>query len=298
MKSVEKLKSKKLLYSIFGVFGFLMLAGYVLSGMVLYPKINCNPNFHIYCKDPLERGLQFEEVSVLTSDGLELKSWYIPGDSSKKGILLVHGHGGMRNEGLRFSKVLHDSGYNLLLLSLRRNSGSFASMGYHEVKDVQAGVQYLKEVKQLDTIGILGFSMGAATSIMAMESNQEIKAGIFSSGFSSAISVLVESAWRDFSIPRYPLFPIAEFFINLRGNMKIGEVLPLEKIGRISPRPVFIMHCDRDDFVSSIHANILFERAKEPKEIWIPSCDKHEQIWNFYPDESEKKVKNFFEKNL
>ena len=80
MKSVEKLKSKKLLYSIFGVFGFLMLAGYVLSGMVLYPKINCNPNFHIYFKDPLERGLQFEEVSVLTSDGLELKSWYIPGE--------------------------------------------------------------------------------------------------------------------------------------------------------------------------------------------------------------------------
>jgi uncharacterized protein len=288
---------KKLSIFIAILFFLLNLTSYFLSGMVLYPKSKCNINFHVFCKDPSERNLSFETVSLTTIDGIILNAWYIPNDKTTKSILLVHGHGGTKNEGLRFSKVLHDNGYNLLLIDLRRNSGTFASMGFHEVKDVLSGVNFLKE-KKMTKIGIIGFSMGSATSILAMAESKSIDVGVFSSGYSSAIEVLQENAWRDFLIPKYPLFPITKFYINLRGNMNIDKVVPSEKIKTLSPRPIFIMHCKDDDYVGSHHANILFDKAKEPKDLWIPNCNKHEQLWNFQPEEAENRVLNFFQKNL
>jgi uncharacterized protein len=268
------------------------------SSLILYPKINCSKEHHVFCETPKEIGLNFETVSIPTEDGVSLESWYIPSSNSKKGIIFVHGHGGSRNEGLRFAQALNKVGYNLLALNLRRNANQFASMGYHERKDVKAAVDFLINQKNLESIGIFGFSMGAATSILAMEEDNRIKAGIFSSGYASAMDVMSEAAKRDFGIPYYPLIPLVRSLINLRGNMQIETVRPEDKIGNISPRPIYLFHCDKDNYVDVSHIERLFKNAKEPKEKWVPACTKHEQIWNFHKEESEQRATDFFNKNL
>jgi fermentation-respiration switch protein FrsA (DUF1100 family) len=268
------------------------------SSMVLYPNINCTKEHHVYCGTPEEINLIFETVAIQNPEGLTLESWYIPSPGSNKGIIFVHGHGGSKNEGLRFASALHKEGFNLLALSLRRNSGSFASMGFYEPEDVVAAIDYLIKDKKLTSIGLFGFSMGAATSIIAMEKDPRVRASIFSSGYASAMDVLSESAKRDFGIPYYPLIPIVRSVLNLRGNMKIETVIPEKSISQISPRPISIFHCDKDDYVDVSHANRLFAAAKEPKEIWIPTCTKHEQIWNTNKEEAEKRSVDFFKRNL
>ncbi|HMW06726.1 MAG TPA: alpha/beta hydrolase [Leptospiraceae bacterium] len=268
------------------------------SSMVLLPKTNCSKEHHVFCDTPSELNLKYETIKIKNQDGLELESWFIPADNSDKAILLVHGHGGSRNEGLRFAKVLNESGYNLLALSLRRNSGEFATMGFYEVNDVKAAVDFLIQEKKIKTVGIFGFSMGAATSILAMEKDNRIKAGLFSSGYASALNVLSEAANRDFGIPYYPLIPIVREVLNFRAKMKIEDVRPVDKIGNISPRPILIFHCDKDDYVDSSHAEELFKNAKEPKEKWVPACNKHEFIWNTHKEEAELRASNFFKKNL
>lgn len=289
---------KKKLFILTPILLVLFYIPWYFSTLVLYPPINCNSEHHVYCSTPQELNLNFEEVKVQTTDGIILPSWFIPALGSKKGIVLVHGHGGSRNEGLRFAKALHQAGFNLLLLNLRRNAGEFASMGYHEVKDAKAGVQFLINEKNLDSIGILGFSMGAATSIITMEEDPQIKAGLFSSGYASAMDVLSEAAKRDFGIPYYPLIPVVQTYLNIRGDMEIETVRPEDKIGNISPRPVSIFHCDKDDYVDVSHSDRLFSKAKEPKEIWIPVCNRHERIWNTNKEEAEKRSVSFFLKNL
>ncbi len=268
------------------------------SSLVLYPKVNCNTEHHVFCQTPKEINLEFESVSIQTPDGLSLESWYIPSAGSKKGIIFVHGHGGSKNEGLRFAESLHKAGFNLLAISLRRNSGSFASMGFYEPNDVIAGIDYLINEKKLESVGLFGFSMGAATSIITMEKDSRVKAGLFSSGYASAMDVLSESAKRDFGIPYFPLIPVVREVLNLRGSMDIASVLPEKSITNISPRPISIFHCDKDDYVDVSHANRLFAAAKEPKELWIPSCNRHERIWNTNQKESEKRSVEFFRKNL
>lgn len=293
MKGIKKFTISGLIISII----LLIAAAYYFSSLVLYPKVNCKADHHVFCQGPKEVGLDFEEVQFETEDKLNLVSYWIPAKQSKASIILVHGHGGQRNEGIRFAKSLNAAGYNLLLLSLRRNHGGFASMGFHEQKDVSAAIQYLKK-KGYEKIGIFGFSMGAATSIIAMANHPEIQAGLFSSGYGSAIDVLVESANRDFGIPYYPLIPVVKLALNLRGDMDIDTVRPIDKIASISPRPVALFHCTMDDYVDYHHAKDLFAKAGEPKSLWSPECNRHERLWNFNPKEAESRAVGFFQKYL
>ncbi|PJZ45376.1 alpha/beta hydrolase [Leptospira brenneri] len=293
---MQKFKKYSILGLIISII-LLIVVAYYFSSLVLYPKVKCNPDHHVFCQGPSELGLNFEEVEIQTEDKLNLVSYWIPTKQSQAAIILVHGHGGQRNEGLRFAKSLHEAGYNLLLLSLRRNHGGFASMGFHEQKDVTAAINYLKS-KGFQKIGIFGFSMGSATSIIAMADHPEIQAGLFSSGYGSAIDVLVESANRDFGIPYYPLIPVVKLALNLRGEMDIDSVRPIDKIASISPRPIAIFHCTMDDYVDYHHAKDLFAKAGEPKSIWSPECNRHERLWNFAPKEAESRAVGFFQKYL
>lgn len=267
---------------------------YIFSSLVLFPAVVCNKAHHIYCETPAELKLKFEDVKIKTQDNLVLDAWFIPADQSTQGIIFVHGHGGSRAEGLRFAKALHAAGYNLLALNLRRNSGGFASMGYYERDNVIAAVDFMIQEKKIPHVSLFGFSMGAATSILAMEEDKRIESAIFSSGYASAMDVLTESAKRDYGIPYFPLLPLVKAYINFRGSMRIESVVPEAKIGNISPRPVMIMHCSADDYVHVQHSSRLFAHAKEPKLLWVPECIKHERIWNEHRQESEARVVEFF----
>lgn len=272
-----------------------------MSSMVMYPKPNCFQEHHVFCNSPKEIGLNFDDVRFPSKDGIILKAWFIPSQQeSERAIILVHGHGGDRRGGLRYSKALFQANFHQLLLELRGVDweNRFVSMGYHEKKDIKAAVDYLIKSKGIIKIGVFGFSMGASTSILAMEEDERIKAGIFSSGYSHALDQLAESSKRMFGIPRFPLLPISVWLLNFRGNMKLEDVVPEKSIENISPRPVYIFHCDKDNFVYYSHAKRLFSSAKEPKQLYTANCNVHERIWNVNSQKAEKIAIEFFQKYL
>ncbi len=291
-------KARFFLISVAVVALLLLGAGWYFSSLVLYPGVHCRKDHHVYCGTPEELGLKFEDVVIPTADGLPMKSWYVPAQGSQKAIVMVHGHGGMKNEGLRYAKALHAAGYNLLLLDLRRNDGASATMGYLESRDVLNAVGFLEKDRGQKKIGVFGFSMGAATSILSMANDSRIQAGIFSSGYASAVDELTEAAARDYHLPYYPLFPIVLFIIDHRAGIVLEDVRPEAVIGSISPRPVAIFHCDRDDYVEPSHAKRLMAAAHDPKSLWLAPCANHEHIWNDNSAEAEKRAVEFFRANL
>jgi fermentation-respiration switch protein FrsA (DUF1100 family) len=48
-----------------------------------------------------------------------------------------------------------------------------------------------------------------------------------------------------------------------------GSVEPIRSIRSISPRPLLLVHGDRDLTIPAEHSRRLFEAAGEPKELWI-----------------------------
>ncbi|PKL37748.1 MAG: alpha/beta hydrolase [Spirochaetae bacterium HGW-Spirochaetae-1] len=294
---------KKIMVSLIAVIALIMFgAAWHFSSELINKKGVCDPDHFIYCGDPSELGLSFEDVTYKSTDGVNISAWYIPSPSpSVKGIIMVHGHGANRNEGMRWVKALHNAGFNLLLIDLRSHGKSTPgpiSMGYHERDDVIAGVDYLVDARKLRDIGVFGVSMGAATSIPAMAADVRIKAGVFEAGIANFKDLLADIAWRDFHIPRYPLLNLVVAIFELRTGANSDEMNAEDSIKKIISRPVFIIHCEKDDFIPYEHGRRIYESANEPKQFWNSPCDRHARAWQGDTKKAERLVTEFYKKNI
>ncbi len=280
----------------------LLGAAWFFSNLLIHPAYKCNPAHYVYCGDPSEQNIKFEDVTFTTKDGVTLGGWFMPSVApGKKAIVLVHGHGGGRNEGMRYAKMLTEAGFNLVAFDLRvfsKSGKAFASMGYYEKLDVIAAVDFLVNEKKMESIGVFGASLGASTAVLAMAEDKRIRSGIFNSGYANVADVLAEVGARDYGLPRFPLIPMVMWISGLRAGANMGEINAEDKIAAIAPRPVFIMHCTADNFVPYTHGERLFKASKEPKEMWSPACTKHVQEWNQFRTEAERRAKEFFLRTL
>lgn len=274
--------------------------------LILYPGVTCWPHY-VKCGDPAAWGLPFENVRIPTSAGLSLPGWYMPAEGSRKAVIFVHGHGGSLHEGMKYAPVLHRAGYNLLAFSLRRNLGNlgegeaglyYATMGCLEKEDILAAVDFLAQQKGMQAIGVFGFSMGAAGSVLAMEEDHRIAAGIFNSPYANIEDQLAEVGQRKYHLPRYPLLPLVVWVAGLRGGVDMDQCNPVDHVGAIAPRPIFIMHCTGDDYVAFPHARRMFAAARAPKAFWAAPCNRHVQEWNQCRAEAEQRVVAFFNRTL
>jgi len=286
--------------------GILCAGGWFFSQQIMHPpkpaKLKCAKDHFVHCNDPKkDLGLNFEEVSFISQKKFTLKGWFIPKKGSKKVIITVHGHGANRYEGARWFKALHKGGFNILTFDLRNSGHStkgFTSMGFHERYDVIAAVDFVEKIKGMKSIGVFGVSMGSSSSIPAMEMDKRIKAGAFEATIANTNDVFGDILSRDFGLPKFPILNVASAFFKIRAGVDMDKINNEDIIGKISPRPVFLMHCTKDNFVDYYHGKRMFKAAKEPKQTWTTDCDKHAQAWQSNPKKAEKLIVNFFKKYL
>ena len=277
----------------------LALCGIVFyfSQVILFPTGHvCKQEHYVYCSDPSAVNLVFENITLPTADGLRLSAWFIPGRAGAGGILLLHGHGATRREGLRYARVLHERGFHLLMPDLRgtgQSAPSPVTMGFRERRDVHASIDYLLTDRKLPAAAIMGFSMGAATSIMAMAEDRRIQAGVFEAGFSQLDRVLGDRAWHDYRIPRFPLVPAVRRLIELRANMSTIDPTPISAISRIAPRPIFILHGRKDFIVQHHEGEALFAAAGEPKRFRSHNGG-HTRAWQSDTEYLKRELPQFF----
>ena len=189
---------------------FLAVA-WILSSNIMHPTFVCSEEHFIYCGDPSQLDLSFEDISIQVGDGHTLSGWYIPAEASDKAVIFIHGHGADRHEGMRWFKAVHQAGFNILAFDLRnqgKSAKSFSTMGYFEKRDVIRALDYLQQQKQIESIGIFGTSMGAATSIMAMVDDSRIAAGVFEAGWANLDDLYSEIIEQHMGLPSFPLLPL------------------------------------------------------------------------------------------
>lgn len=134
-------------------------------------------------------GLPYEDVQLVTEDGLRLAAWYVP-SRNRAALLVLHGLGGNRGGDLALVRDLAELGYGVLVPDLRAHGGSdgtVSTLSLHEVRDVRAATRYLRRRPDVDPerTGIYGASLGAAVAIMAAAEMPELKAVAADSSFAS-----------------------------------------------------------------------------------------------------------------
>jgi dipeptidyl aminopeptidase/acylaminoacyl peptidase len=242
-----------------------------------------------------------EEVDLTARDGIRLHSWLFRAPGAAASVIVLHGHGGNKHTCLPLAQLLYPR-FNVLLLDHRghgESDGLRTTIGYEERLDVHATVDVLIE-RGLGPVGIFGMSMGAATAILAAAEDPRVAAVAADSPY-ARLRWAVQQVAR---LRRYPgiVAPAVAYLgclgtsLHLRHRMRAFD--PVEVVDRISPRPLLLMHGVDDEIIPVASAHALFERAGEPKELWLLPGLKHCRAVEEAYEPFKARVVGFFERWL
>ena len=297
------------------VVGYLGI-GAVAASQLSVPKIIFDPD-----NNPSVFGLDYEEFRYpARNDGLEIAAWYIPSDDNQQVIILVHGRDNSRTNGfcdefVTFAKDLQAAGYSVMMIDLRGHGESEESrfyFGIKEYQDILGAVDWLEaRGYQPGKIGVLGYSLGAASVIYAAAEEEDIGAVWLDSAYADVESV-IEHSWVSISgLPQIFLYP-TEWMMRLLYGNDISESRPIDQIGKIAPRPIFMAHCQQDNFVPFSQMDELLTVAQNTQTWKIANCDQHTKGLNLVdeplnghaigyslqPEDYTQRVVQFFDENL
>jgi len=239
-------------------------------------------------------------------DQTRISAWFLPAQASKKAIIFVHGKGQCR--ACEFSGVstqlgvaLAQRGLNVLMLDLRGHGesgdGRF-TFGLRERRDVEGAVDWLeKRGFKPGQLGLLGVSMGSATSIGTTADEPAIGALVADSSYADFSSILEKEFPAASGLPSFFLPPALLISTFLTGE-NIQNARPIDEIGKIAPRPILIIHAKDDGLIPLEHAKRLYAAAGSNAELWIIPGKKHVDTFPYDQKAYADRVAKFFEEKL
>ncbi len=213
--------------------------------MIYYPNRQID-------QTPDQLGLQYENITLTTSDNLRINGWFLPvRGGAKRTVLLFHGNAG--NISHRFDKlaVLRDLGVDTFIIDYRgygRSEGKPDEPGTY--RDARAAYDYLVTQRKVAprSIVVYGESLGSA---IAADLATKVDLG----------GLILEEAFTsigDVGQKMFPFFPVRWLVQNKYDT--------LAKMPRIKV-PLLIFHSRDDEIFNIRHAQRLFAAANDPKQL-------------------------------
>ena len=243
---------------------------------------------------PADLGRSYEEVTLRTSDGLELAAWYVP---SRNGAAVISYP--TRQGKLAQARMLVRHGYGVLLLDARGYDGSEGDpnlFGWDDAKDIDAAVAWLQSRPDVNDgrIGGIGFSVGGEAMIDAAASNTGLRA-VVSEG--AGVRSIREDLLRG---PR-GWFALPEAAVQTGALAVMSGTPPPPALddlaARIAPRPLFLIYAGQGVGGEELNPE-YFEAASQPKTLWKIDEAGHVGGFEARPGEYEQRVVAFFDRAL
>jgi uncharacterized protein len=236
----------------------------------------CNPQRFFYFPtqklylDPTTVGLQYDIVHYHSLNGKQLYALFFRTSQRPKGTV-VHFHGNYGNVSNHFplSVFLLKRGFDVLIFDYE---GYGASQGRPTAKrtvdDGVATIRFAQQTLRDRSTGVVVFgqSLGGAIATVATAKEPLARAVVIEAAFKSYSSMGRAVLRR--RILTWPFAWVLPLFLSHSYD-------PEDWIDQIAPRPVFIIHGDRDKTVPVAMSQALFDQAKEPKRIWIVEGADH-----------------------
>lgn len=227
-------------------------------------------------KTPRDFGMSYEDIGFPSTDGLQLKGWWMPGSEGAAGtkdaagtIIYCHGQNRTRVEMLPMAEVGHNLGYNGLAFDFRHqgaSEGKVSSVGYWERRDVEGAVRYaLDERHAARPVVVWGVSLGAAASLMAAAETPDIAAVISDSTFLS-FEDTARHHWGLFfrGWPSFPMFNETMALIRWKAHFNASDFDLRVAVERINPRPILFIGVEGDPRMPPNIARTLYGLSSSP----------------------------------
>ena len=277
--------------------GLLAFAAAVVANFVLFPVGFGYVVTHVLRQTvpAADLGAAHENVSFETSDGLELRGWYVP---SKNGaaVIAFPGRSGPRAH----TRMLARHGYGVLLFDRRgegESDGKSNLLGWGGDKDILAAIEFLKSRPDVDPgrIGGIGLSVGGELMLQAAAETDELAAVVSEGAGTRQFSEQME----EFDgVQRLLLAPQ---MLLLTGSVALfGSTAPPPNLTDVAPKieqPLFVIWAPNGGNVEHMSKE-YYGLARGPKQIWEMPTAKH--VGGIYdqPAEYERRVVGFFDDAL
>lgn len=194
---------------------------------------------------PRDIGLDYEDVTLHTADGVAIHGWFVPGGD--RVLLFFHGNAGNISHRLGSIEVFHRLGLSVLIIDYRgygRSEGRPSEAGMYQ--DAEAAWEYLTVARGLaaERIVVLGRSLGGAVAA-------------YLAAHRSPGALIVESSFT--SVPDLA----SELYRWLPARTLSRFDYPTARYVAAVDCPVLVVHSRDDEITPFRHAEAIFAAARD-----------------------------------
>jgi fermentation-respiration switch protein FrsA (DUF1100 family) len=242
MKSIWKLL-------LFGACIYLVLIAFVYysqSSLIYYPNM---PGRNLVAT-PEHIGLKYQNVQLVTADGINLHGWFIPNNSAKGTVVFFHGNAGNISHRLESIDVFNRLDLNVFIIDYRgygQSEGKVTEKGTY--RDAEAAWIYLTETRGISAKKIVIFGRSLGASIASWLARKHPPAAlVIESGFTSIPSMAKRI---------YPFLPV-RWLTYFQYDTK-------KNVTKVSC-PILVVHSKNDEIIPFEEGREIYNAAPEAKQ--------------------------------
>ena len=239
-----------------------------------------------------------ETISIESESGSKLAAWYAPHPVSTATVILLHPVRSDRRAMLDRARFLAGQDYDVLLIDMQAHGespGENITNGHREKLDVAAAVDFVKRRHPDHRIGIDGWSLGGAATLLA------VPLGVDAIVIESVYPTISEAVYNRVAIRLGPLnhlvAPALLCQLKPRLGMSPSDLRPIDFVSKVGC-PLLVLAGDADAHTPLEETQRMFAEAEEPKRLVVFENAVHEDLMAFDRELYETEVGEFFEAYL
>jgi len=202
----------------------------------------------------------------------------------------MHGVRANRMSMVERARILHASGFSVLLFDFQAHGespGKRITFGYLEALDAEAAVAFARQRLPGERIGAVGTSLGGAAALLG-PAPLPVDALVLGSVYPDIRSATANRIRAVVSAQVGPLVgvPLTRLF-ELAMSPVLGvapaKLRPIDHIADVAA-PVLIASGTLDNRTRPEETTAIFDRAREPKSIWLVDGAGHVDLERYAPD--------------
>ena len=222
----------------------------------------------------------YETIQLTTKKNNLIEAWYIPVDSAKGTIIMIHGLGANKSFLLDEAYEFRYLGFNVMMVDLRahgKSSGNTSTLGIRESEEVKLAYDCVSKKGEKKII-LYGVSLGAVVIAKAVYDYNLQTSGIILDMPFGNLRKLLEGRARILGFPEEPFGVLVTFWSGVeRGfnGFKHNTCLYVKKINC----PVLMEYGALDKLVTPEETNAIFKNIASPdKKLVIYENAVHESF--------------------
>lgn len=267
------------------IIGLIVLFG--ILAVVAFGIYKINKTFTLAMHSPRivpdKKPESVNELNVPFEDGT-IRAWVVnsPQESADIAVIFAPGYQGSKAFLMPLAEYFSSQGFLGVVFDPRgegESDGEVYALGAFEDEDMEIIMNWIEKNYNIHQFVLFGFSAGATASIIAASRNQ-----------SRVIATIADSPFANLFVAqgRGLLNVLWARLCNFWGRLRTGmdlfqETNALSVIDKVSG--IFIIHGKEDKTIDFSNAQMLYDAAQNPKELWLVEGADHVQAVQFHREE-------------